>query len=104
MKRSLICILLISAALVPAQQKKTFPREPSNASPAKETSVTINGKTISISYSAPSVRGRDIFGPKGLISGDPTYPVWRAGAQDATWLHTDANLDINGLAVPAGDY
>jgi hypothetical protein len=30
--------------------------------------------------------------------------VWRAGANAATTLTTDANLDINGLKVPAGTY
>ena len=74
------------------------------ASPPAQTSVTIAGKQISIKYSAPSVRGRKIFGPGGLISHDPTYPVWRAGANDATMFHTDGNLDLNGLAVPKGDY
>ena len=74
------------------------------ASPPAETSVTIGGKTITIKYSAPSVRGRDIFSPSGLISHDGTYPVWRAGANSATALHTDAALDIKGLQVPPGDY
>ncbi len=73
-------------------------------SPPAQTSVSINGKTISIHYSAPSVRGRKIFGAGGLVSRDPTYPVWRAGANSATALHTDADLDINGLHVPKGDY
>jgi len=74
------------------------------ASPPAEASATINGKKLSIRYSAPSVRGRKIFGPGGLISRDPTYPVWRAGANDATAFHTDADLDVGGLAVPKGDY
>lgn len=73
-------------------------------SPAQTASVTIDGKVLTIKYGAPSVRGRDIFGPKGLLSQDPTYPVWRAGANAATSFHTDADLDINGLAVPKGDY
>lgn len=73
-------------------------------SPAAQTSVTIGGKTLSIHYSAPSVRGRKIFGPGGLLSNDPTYPVWRAGANSATAFHTDADLDIGGLNVPKGDY
>jgi hypothetical protein len=73
-------------------------------SPAAETSATIAGKTISIKYSAPSLRGRVMFGPDGRVSKDPTWPVWRAGADDATALHTDATLDINGLVVPPGDY
>lgn len=73
-------------------------------SPPAQTSVTFSGKTISIHYSAPSVRGRRIFGPGGLLSNDPTYPVWRAGANSATAFHTDADLDIDGLTVPRGDY
>jgi len=68
-------------------------------SPAAETSVKINGKALKIDYSAPSMRGRKIFG--GL---EPYGRVWRAGANSATAFHTDANLDINGLAVPKGDY
>jgi hypothetical protein len=74
------------------------------SSPPEQTSVTISGKTISIHYSAPSVRGRKIFGSGGLVSQDPTHPVWRAGANEATALHTDADLDFGGLRVPKGDY
>jgi hypothetical protein len=73
-------------------------------SPPAETSVKINGKTISIKYSAPSLRGRKAFGADGIISHDPTYPVWRAGANQATALHTDADLTIGNLNVPKGDY
>ena len=73
-------------------------------SPASTASVTVNGKTISIKYSAPSVRGRVIFGAGNLVSKDPTYPVWRAGANAATLLQTDADLMIGNLAVPKGTY
>ena len=73
-------------------------------SPDATTSLTIGGKVLSIRYSAPSVRGRKIFGAGGLISGDPNYPVWRAGANSATSLHTDADLMIGDLSVPKGDY
>jgi hypothetical protein len=73
-------------------------------SPPEQTSVALGGKTLSIKYSAPSVRGRKIFGPGGLLSNDPTYPAWRAGANSATSFHTDADLDIGGLSVPKGDY
>jgi hypothetical protein len=83
-----IVAALMTAAPLMAQQ-----------SPPAETSVTIAGKTIHIKYFAPSMRGRKIFG--GL---EPYGRVWRAGANDATALHTDANLDIGGLSVPKGDY
>ena len=75
-------------------------------SPAATESKTFNGKKIEIKYSSPRVNNREgkIFTKDGLISHDPHYPVWRGGANEATALHTDANLDIAGLAVPKGDY
>lgn len=73
-------------------------------SPPAQASVTAGGKALTIKYSAPSVRGRQIFGDGGRISRDPTYPVWRAGANSATALHTDADLTVGSLNVPKGDY
>ncbi len=95
MSKLLRCILPVIAgvAVSCAQQ-----------SPPEEASITVAGKKITIDYSAPSVRGRKIFGDGGLLSRDPTYPAWRAGANSATAFHTDANLDVGGLAVPKGDY
>jgi hypothetical protein len=74
--------------------------------PDQTESVTINGKTITIKYSSPAVNGRvgKLFGKDGTIGSDTNYPVWRAGADAATALHTDAALEIGGLAVPKGDY
>ena len=94
----LICTAAAAVAMTPcfAQRKA--------ASPPAETSVTIAGKALTIKYSAPSMRGRKIFGAGGVVSHDPTYPVWRAGANAATAFHTGAALDIKGLHVPAGDY
>jgi len=68
-------------------------------SPPAETSVTIDGKTITSKYSAPSMRGRKIFGEL-----EPYGKVWRAGANAATTLKTDADLDIGGVQVPKGEY
>jgi hypothetical protein len=90
--KSVFALAILAAGLASAQ------------SPPAQASVTVSGKTLSIQYSAPSVRGRKIFGPGGLLSQDPTYPAWRAGANSATAFHTDANLDIGGLNVPKGDY
>ena len=75
-------------------------------SPSETASATVGGRAISIAYSSPRVRGREghIFAKDGLIGRDPQYPVWRAGANSATKLHTDADLTIDGLAVPKGDY
>jgi DUF2911 family protein len=91
---------LVSCALVLATADVVF----GQSSPPASATVTIGGKAIRINYSAPSVRGRKIFGDGGLLSRDPTYPAWRAGANAATTLRTDAALDVGGLAVPAGTH
>ena len=68
-------------------------------SPEATTSVTIAGKQIKIDYHAPQMHGRKIFG--GL---EPYGKAWRAGANEATALHTDADLQIKTLRVPKGNY
>ncbi len=101
MKRALLCAFAIALSAAWGQDA---PKKKGPLSPPAETSVAINGKTITIKYSAPSMRGRKIFGETGIIRKDPTWPVWRAGANSATALHTDADLTIGGLNVPNGDY
>ena len=64
-------------------------------SPEATTSVTIAGKHIKIDYHAPQMHGRKIFG--GL---EPYGKAWRAGANEATALHTDADLQIKTCACP----
>ena len=101
MKHHLLCTgLLIVAAALSAQQQGPPKSPPATAS------VTIGGKAVTITYSSPRVNGREghIFSKDGQLGKDPTYPVWRAGANSATALHADGNLDIGGVAVPKGDY
>ena len=73
-------------------------------SPPARATASIGGKSVSVQYSAPSVRGRRIFGDGGLLSRDPTYPVWRAGANAATTFKTEGALDVGGVNVPPGAY
>ncbi len=68
-------------------------------SPPAKTSVTINGKKLTIAYSSPSIRGRKIMG--GLV---PYGNWWRTGADNATTFQTDTDLDLGGLRVPKGIY
>ena len=93
--------LLFAATTVLAQQK------PPASPPAKATG-TIGGHEITISYSSPGVKGREgkIFTADGLIktSRGSQYPIWRAGANAATTLHTDGSLMIGDISVPQGDY
>ena len=111
MTRRFLSVLAIAAiagaaalSAAPAETPAAAPQAKAPASPPAEATVTIAGKTISIKYSAPSVRGRQIFGEGGLINKDRTWPVWRLGANAATALTTDGDLQIKGLAVPKGSY
>lgn len=92
-------LLAFTAAYAFAQDA---PKKKAPASPAAETSVELGGKKVSIKYSAPSMRGRKIFGGADALQPDNT--VWRAGANNATALHTDGDITIGKLNVPAGDY
>lgn len=69
------------------------------ASPAAVATGKINGATISINYSSPGVKGRQIW--SGLV---PFDKVWRAGANEATTFETDKDLTIEGKKLPAGKY
>ena len=68
-------------------------------SPPATANGTIGAATISISYSQPSVRGREVFG--GLV---PYEKIWRTGANEATTLETDKEIGVNGEVLPAGKY
>jgi len=99
MKPLLICTGLLAAAT-------TLFAQGNPASPPEKVTAQIGGKTVTITYSSPRVKGREgkIFTKDGLISHNPHYPVWRAGANGATTLETDGDLQIGSLAVPKGTY
>lgn len=90
-KIHLLFMALLTVTFVNAQNKP--------ASPAENATGKINGATISINYSSPSVKGRKIWGE--LV---PFNKVWRAGANDATTFETDKDLTIEGKKLPAGKY
>jgi hypothetical protein len=73
-------------------------------SPPEWAQGKIGEAKLTIKYCAPSVHGRKIFGEGGKVMTDPTAPIWRAGANDATHFHTNVDLNIAGLDVPKGNY
>lgn len=90
-KTLLLFVALLSATFVNAQNKP--------ASPAAVATGKINGATIQINYSSPSVKGRVIWGE--LV---PFNKIWRAGANAATTIESDKELSIEGQKLPAGKY
>src|SRR5580704_16841629 len=67
--------------------------------PAKAACKFADGKTISVNYSSPRMRGRRMFGE--LV---PFGEVWRAGADDATSFVPNVDVVVGGKNVPAGRY
>src|ERR1700761_5478749 len=116
MKKVLVCAGLVfaattmfaqqSAPAMPSANGAAAPAKKAPASPPDKATGTIGGHEVTITYSSPGVKGREgkIFTKDGLISHNPHYPVWRAGANSATTLHTDGDLRIGDVNVPKGDY
>src|ERR1700730_9361345 len=79
-----------------AQQDKS-----KRPSPAAQAQCRFSdGKTITVDYSSPRMKGRKIFG--GLV---PYGEVWRTGANEATTFATNENLNtVKGTHMPAGSY
>ncbi len=105
--KQLVTTLLLSAVTLAlgvalAQEDHTAGMTKNPKSPASQAGAMVNGKEVYILYHAPSVNGRHVFGGEGALQPDDS--VWRAGADTATKLHTDVDLTIGKLAVPAGDY
>jgi hypothetical protein len=101
-------LFLICAGALVAATLSLSAQQPPPASPAATAMTNLSGKTITITYSSPRVKGREghIFTNDGLIktAHGSQYPIWRAGANAATTLTTDADLLLGDLTVPKGTY
>src|SRR5580693_3217980 len=87
--------LLLAFSLLAACQDKSSRPSP----PAQAQCKFSDGKTLTIDYSSPRMKGRKIYG--GLV---PYGKVDRTGANEATTFVTDANLSVGGKDVPAASY
>src|SRR5215469_3003191 len=91
---AILSIFILSLAALAQQDKNKRPSPPASA----HCSLP-DGKTITVDYSSPRMKGRKIFGD--LV---PYGDVWRTGANEATTFVTTANLMVGGKDVPAGSY
>ncbi len=91
----LILIAAFSTSIASAQEDAS-----KRPSPAAQAQCKFNdGKTVTVDYSSPRVKGRKIFG--GLV---PYGEVWRTGANEASTFVTDTNVVVGSKDVPAGNY
>ena len=89
-------------------QTITTPRAPS---PGAEVSQSIGISTVTINYSRPSVKGREVWGTQlahyGYVNlgfGPATEAPWRAGANENTTITFSDDALVEGKAIPAGTY
>lgn len=100
-------IFLATVSITLKGQGITAPRV---ASPAAQVSQTIGISTVTIKYSRPSVKNREIWGaliPFGWNVqqfGTGNEAPWRAGANENTTISLSHAAKIEGKIVPAGLY
>lgn len=96
---ALCCVLLFGVAILAAAGEARQDKSQRPSPPAHADFTFADGKTISVDYSSPRVKGRKIFGDL-----EPYGKPWRAGANEATTFVTTADLIVGGKDVPAGAY
>lgn len=89
-------VIALAAIMLHAQADKSKRPSP----PASTKCDLPGGKSITVDYSSPRVKGRKIFGSDIA----PYGQVWRTGANEATTFVTTADLMVGGKHVPAGSY
>lgn len=98
MKKTLVLIVLLSAALLAEAQIRT-----PQPSPAGTVTTVVGLTDISIDYSRPRARGRKIFG-EGKDFVVPYGAIWRTGANNGTVITFSDTVKVEGVTVPAGKY
>lgn len=88
-----LLILLITASTSFSQN------DPPRLSPKAYVSQVVGYTEVSINYSRPGVKEREIWG--GLV---PYNKVWRTGANEATVIEFGDNVVVEGNEVPKGKY
>ncbi|GAC1421446.1 MAG: DUF2911 domain-containing protein [Acidobacteriaceae bacterium] len=96
---SAVCTGLLATASLAQMPMSPAPAKKPLSPPATAT-TDLAGKTITVTYSAPSLRGRHLGGPE-LV---PYGQVWRTGANPATTITLPVNVMVGTLKVPAGTY
>jgi len=88
--------MILTVGMAHAQQRGDDSNRPSKNAEAKGM---IGDTEIRITYGAPHVNGREIFGKL-----EPYGKVWRAGANEATTVTFSTNVKVNGQDLAAGTY
>lgn len=91
-----------SAALGPCLKDWTSPSSYTpRSSPLKTLDFSVGSVNARLCYGAPSARGRELFGPSGIV---PFGQLWRMGANEPTRLFIDGPIRFGDVDLEAGRY
>lgn len=98
--KAALAVVLFTFTFSAFAQKDAAEEKSKRPSPPVTEKVTTDDKvTITLSYGAPSVKGREIWG--SLVETDK---VWRTGANEATTFEVSKDVMIEGQKLTAGKY
>lgn len=89
----------LQSAATTAPATEIIPLEEVRKSQAAAVSQRVANTEITVTYSRPVARGRDLFG--ALV---PYDVIWNPGADQATAMAVTRDVELNGHALPAGKY
>ena len=92
---SVVLALAVASSALRAQEDRSKRPSP----PATAKCELAGGKSITIDYSSPRKKGRNVF-PDVVKYGE----IWRTGANEATTFVTTADVMVGSAHVPAGSY
>ncbi|MEO1626950.1 MAG: DUF2911 domain-containing protein [Bacteroidota bacterium] len=96
MKKLCFVLCMLSVLVVEAQQRQIFDPK---LSPFQKTEADVGIIKITVEYSRPSMRGRQVFGQ--LV---PYDQLWRTGANRNTKITFDGKVSIGDQVLEAGTY
>ncbi|WP_299758570.1 DUF2911 domain-containing protein [uncultured Pontibacter sp.] len=99
MKKVLIGFALSAALMLGAGAAQAQGIKMPAASPSQKIEQAVGLGTVSVEYSRPAVKDREVFGE--LV---PYGKVWRTGANASTKIRFSEDVTIEGNNVPAGEY
>jgi hypothetical protein len=94
-RRAFACVALL-AATAPLAAAQTIP-----FSQRGSVAQSVGFTEISVQYGRPVARGRTLFGDSALVRWDR---IWNPGADSATRISFDHDVQVEGRDVKAGEY
>jgi len=93
-----LILAIISSILIASCA--SFTQNSERPSPFSSDSISLSYSLLTIEYSSPKVKGREIWGSKIV----PYDKVWRTGANEATVFTTSDSILLGGSLLVPGKY